>query len=113
MKLFSPAWIALSLALNVALVGLLLVGRTKISPADATSEAAVAVAVAANPPAASSAWTQLDPQDLPALVAQLRERGFPPAMIRAITLAQLQETYLARRRALDPNPTTRPFWKNT
>lgn len=70
-------------------------------------------AASARPAPDAQTWPRLDTTDLASLVARLRAAGFPPAMVRALVLARLNEQYAARRRALDPAAADLPFWKTT
>lgn len=102
--------LALSLAVNAALVVALLLHGT-----DTPSASAVAVNSApptpVKPPSIDShVWSDLKTEDLPALVARLRASGFPPEVVRAIVRAQIDESFAARRKALTANESA-PFWK--
>ena len=105
-----------SLGLNATLLGLLVVGRTqdrRLPAAPAPVKPARATAPTA-PQIDGTVWPTLQGSgDLPALVASLRESGFPPAMVRAIVQAQVMEQFAARHKALDPEADARPFWKST
>lgn len=58
----------------------------------------------------ADAWKTVQSVDLKSLIANLRAAGFPPAVIRAIVAARLDEQYAARRRQIvgDQPP---PYWK--
>jgi hypothetical protein len=99
-----------SLALNAALA-LRWVNRAP-APVVPQAPAPRAVAPAAPPEITPEIWPSLQPDDLPAHVAQLRAAGFPPNIVRAIVTAQLSASFAARRKALDPDADSRPFWKN-
>lgn len=105
-----------SLAFNLALVGVLFAGRnSRNDVSSATLNAAVAAPASpsAIPVAQADTWSKLRADDLPAMVQQLRDAGFPPDVVRAIMAAQLRELYAARIKALDPNADQRAFWKAT
>jgi hypothetical protein len=107
------ALLILSLGLNTALVAVLATGASSRTQ---TSRAVAATPRAAKPKGPvvdATVWPKLNSGDLPSLVARLRETGFPPAMVRAIISAQLQEQFAVRRKALDPDADTRPFWKSS
>jgi hypothetical protein len=57
-------------------------------------------------------WSDLKTDDLPTLVARLRDSGFPPDVIRAIIVGQLNELYAARRKALGFDASSQAYWKN-
>jgi hypothetical protein len=54
----------------------------------------------------------LQTDDLSTLAARLRASGFPPALVRAILAAQIDEQFAARRKALRSADANLPFWKN-
>lgn len=102
-----------SLALNGAIGLLLWQGNRAESEKDTRPVAADNRAPAARAPAIDAeAWSKLETPDLRDLAARLRDAGFPIEVIRAILTAQLTETFAARRKALDPDAASRPFWKN-
>ena len=116
MSAMKPAFIvclAGSVALNVTLLGLMVAGQA--SPA-ARQAPASAKPIASSAPTAPNidekTWSTLRSDDLPAMVSQLRASGFPPDLVRAIMAAHLRESTAARRKALDPDADSRPFWKN-
>lgn len=99
-----------SIALNLLLVGMLFAGRTVVEstpPAGATSTVPKAS------PEKAPSWTDFQTEDLPAMVQNLRNHGFPPHLVRAVTAGRIREMYAARFRALDPNSDSRPFWQST
>lgn len=116
-----PLIIAASLAANAALLAFVFT-RT----ADFTTKSAAAVAAsptlssklsALSPSSAASnpkLWSDLNPAttDLSTLVARLRAAGFPASVVRAIVTAQVREEFAARRKALNPQQSDIPFWKN-
>lgn len=106
--------VAASLGLNAVLLALLALGfREPAAPAVAAVKPTRAAAATA-PIIDATVWPSLQRGgDLPSLVASLREAGFPPAMVRAIVSAQINEQFAARRKALDPDADSRPFWKST
>ncbi|MBL9212705.1 MAG: hypothetical protein JNL92_19745, partial [Opitutaceae bacterium] len=107
-----PLLLAVSLLLNAA-IGLVLVrSRTPESvplpppttPRDATAPV---------PPVVDAeTWSRLETRELPDLIARLRSEGFPPEVVRAIVLAQVNALFAARRQALDPAAGNRPYWKD-
>ena len=56
-------------------------------------------------------WSGLASGDSAALVARLRAAGFPPSLVRAIVAAQVNESFAARRKALQPPKGDSTFWK--
>lgn len=107
-------FLAASLAANVALVGVLAAGalREPAPPAGATEgPAATRAAASLSAPAAAPAdtWTQLHSDDLAAQIQRLRAEEFPPALVRAIIVAQVRERFAARRKALESGADT-PYW---
>lgn len=107
----------LSLAINVILGVFLLRLKNSSVPLTETTlpespAAATSTPKAPLPPKADSILlAALESGDLPALVARLRREGFPPDIIRAIVGAELGELFITRRKELDPEEETRPFWK--
>jgi hypothetical protein len=65
----------------------------------------------APPPIDQHVWPDLQTDDLSALAARLRASGFPPALVRAILAAQIDEQFAARRKALRSADANLPFWK--
>ncbi len=105
-------FIVVSLALNCALVALLVTGRNPPSTTPAPPAPRTAPAVASAPAKIDpDVWPSLQADDLPTLVARLRAAGFPADVIRAIVSARLGEAFGLQRKALDPDEDTRPFWK--
>ncbi len=107
--------VSASLALNGAL-GWLLITSPHSPPPVATdpptsSPPPSATALATQSKIDPDIWPSLQTDELPALVARLRATGFPPDVIRGILSARLGEIFIARRKALDPEEDTRPFWK--
>ncbi len=113
MKTLIRLLIATSLALNIALAVLLFAGRTE--PINAPTAAHPGTNDRAAPAAASdnTGWDRLNTGDLPALVRELRDNGFPPHIVRAIITGRLRDDFTARFRALDPQGESRPFWMNS
>lgn len=111
MKSFLTLLAALSVAANLALVGLLLAGRNS-APEPTAAMSAAAPAATPRPSGADPAtWSTLAANDLPAMVQQLRDSGFPPHLVRALTQARVQEMFAPRFKALRPD-TSAAFWKN-
>ncbi len=111
MKLLIALLAASSLALNLVLVGMLFTGRNattvKTDPSAITATPRGQVASTKDP-----SWTDFKTEDLPAMVQQLRDHGFPPHIVRAVASGRLREVYAARFRALDPQSDSRPFWQS-
>ncbi len=59
----------------------------------------------------ADAWKLLRADDLEAFVANLRAAGFPPAVVRAIVAATLDEQFAARRRQIIGDQPPPPYWK--
>jgi hypothetical protein len=59
----------------------------------------------------ADAWKALRADDLKAFVANLRAAGFPPAVVRAIVAATLDEQFAARRRQIMGDQPPPPYWK--
>lgn len=114
MKNFWPIVFVSSLVLNTALVGVFLAGaRAPLRPsATAAALTVAALPASASPPLDPTVWPRLHPDDdLPALIARLRAAGFPPEIITGLITGLVEEKFAARRRALDPDSASRPFWK--
>ncbi len=110
----APVVLITSLILNATLVILLVVGAAKSRPATITAISKPAAAARAGAPVLDdSVWPSLNSPDLPLLVNRLREAGFPPEMVRAVVSARLQDGYMAKRKAIDPDVDNRPFWKSS
>ncbi len=60
-------------------------------------------------PAAPSTRLPLD--DLPALVSALREKGYPPAVLRALVATLVQKEFEPRYHALRSNSGTPQYWQ--
>jgi hypothetical protein len=104
--------LAVSLLLNAA-IGVALVLPRESTPANATPAPRPAEAAApAAPVVDAETWSRLETRELPDLVARLRREGFPPEIVRAIVLAQVNALFAARRQALDPAAANRPYWKD-
>jgi hypothetical protein len=113
MKTLTRFALTVSLVLNAALITVLVLGSRTDAPDAASLAPGPALLKPAEPEIDANVWPSLHASaDLPALVTRLREAGFPPAVVRAIVSAQLQEQFAARRRALDPAGESRPFWKS-
>jgi hypothetical protein len=57
-------------------------------------------------------WAKLYAEDRHELKVRLAEAGFPPEVVRAMLTAELGQEFAAKRRAIDPEGESRPFWKN-
>jgi hypothetical protein len=109
-------FIVASLAFNAAFAILFLRHSSPgaISPTAATA-AAPSPATQASPTTAApqpETWASLPAAELPSLLADLRAAGYPKETIRAILAALINQQFAARRKALDPDGETRPFWKD-
>jgi hypothetical protein len=106
-KTLLTALLAASLAINAALLF--------IATSGARSHGAPTVRVVSPTPRSPkldrNIWPNLNSGDLPTLIARLRRAGFPPEVIHELVAARINEIFAARRRALDPDADTRPFWK--
>jgi hypothetical protein len=108
--LFSLA-LAASLGLNAVIAYLLLNGGA--ANKDGTpSLTATAIKTAASP-GGPDTWSSLRTDDLAQEIKRLEASGFPPHVIRAIIAAHIREQYAARMKALSPDNSNRPFWKNS
>ena len=104
-----------SLALNLALVGLLFGGRNSepAGPKTRSAPAAAATAPTADKPAADAeVWAGLTSSELPKMTQQLRDAGLPAHVVRAILTAQIRDVFAARRKAIDPGAESRPYWQS-
>ena len=112
--------LALSLAVNVALVVLVL-GRGPRS-ADARSDALAAAGPAARSVSADAAadtaktvdpetWRSLIAGDLAATAARLRAEGYPLSLQRAILAALIAERFAERHRAIASMIDAQPWWR--
>jgi len=115
MRIF-PFLLAGSLAVNAALLALMIIGVASggSSPAASTHAMAPAAkmtaAVDATP--GTDTWARLHTGDLAAQRERLRAEGFPPSVIRSILAAQIHAGFAARRKALDAAGGEVPFWGN-
>ena len=110
-----PLFIAASLVGNALLLGVLFLRSPAVADnakpetknpkfsAPASSQSAVDPAL----------WKSLNTSDLASQTDRLRAAGFPPNIVRAILLAQIRDSFAARRKAIigATNPTSE-FWKN-
>lgn len=83
-------------------------GRPSISVATTAGRAA---GFTADMPRIAGAWSQLQSDDLPALVTRLRAAGFPSRVIRSIVAAQVAESFASRRREIIAQQEPIPFWQ--
>lgn len=112
--------IAASLLGNAALIAVLLFVSPEGTASSSGDSAAAAKSSSTSRPAKAGdtagvnpkLWHDLGDPDLSAQVSRLRAAGFPPAIVRAIIAAQIQENFAAKRKALSPPPSTGEFWKN-
>jgi hypothetical protein len=114
----STLLIGASLALNAALVAVIVVGAAGESADFATG--ATVTATTPNTPASGTAnhatpgldtWSRLRSDNLAAQRDRLREEGFPPALIRTIVAAQVREGFAVRRKALEATQAELPYWR--
>ena len=56
-------------------------------------------------------WSNLQNGDLKTLAERLRSAGFPPAVVRAVVAALVDEKYAAQRKALLAKQDETPFWQ--
>ena len=106
--------LALSLALNIALGGLVLAGFLAPPPAPVSAaKPAAAPAPSSAPAPDAEVWQRLETPAATDLIARLRAAGFPTDVIRAILNARFEEELNGRGKALDPESSRRPFWKNS
>jgi hypothetical protein len=111
MKTPTALLLCLSLAANATLAFFLVRGATRLAPTSAavsSHDAPPRLAATAIDP---KVWPAVETSELPELVTHLRAAGFPTEMVRAIVAAQIEDTFAARRKALDPDAASRPFWK--
>jgi hypothetical protein len=115
-----PFLLMASVAGNLALAFLIVTGTAPgVGNPKATSSDRSRVAAensTANPRAAgdvdAKTWNVLSQgDDEAALVTRLRAQGFPPAVVRAIVLAQINEAFAARRKAITPPKSDTPYWQ--
>jgi hypothetical protein len=106
-KTLLTALLTVSLAINAALLFIVTSG--------ARSHEAPTVRIASplppTPKLDQNVWPKLNSGDLPTMIARLRRAGFPPEVIYELVAARIDEILDARRRALDPDANSRPFWK--
>jgi hypothetical protein len=110
----STLLLAGSIAANAALLALFVAGLLgeKTSNAVANPGSTTAAATKSTTPAASTtAWSALQPRDLPQLADRLRVAGFPPAVIRAMLTEQVKASFAARRSAALRDAPNRRFWE--
>ena len=99
-----------SVALNLVLAGLLLLGSAE-TPPPAPRVVAPRPAPASVSPGPET-WNGLRADDLAAQRDRLRAEGFPPEVVRAILAARIHERLAARRKALEGAQADQPFWKD-
>jgi len=101
--------LAASLALNLAFAVVFGLG---VRPPPVPTAAIAVTPDKPSPPAITAdVWPGLKTADLRALIARLREAGFPPDIIRALIAAEVSDSFAARRKALQPDATRQAFWK--
>ncbi|HUR60483.1 MAG TPA: hypothetical protein VM029_22360 [Opitutaceae bacterium] len=62
-------------------------------------------------PQSPALWSALATDDLPTLIARLRQAGFPASVIRAIVSAQIQKRFAERMNALVRTVESTPYWQ--
>lgn len=133
MKL-SGVFLGVSLALNAALLGFLLLRPGTASPGGASSRTNSSAAgnpshsgaAGASPAgtvahpgtpvgnaALATAATRLNPDDLSGVLAWLRASGFPPRATAAIISQLVSKRFQARQEALNLPNADQPFWKDS
>jgi len=108
----ATAWL---LTVSLAANGLLFLRWQRPAAPTAAPPSSAPPAVA--PPPASEAaaisahtWERLQPHDATAFVAEMRRRGFPPFIMRAIVGEHLHERFADRYRAIATGIDASPFW---
>jgi len=112
MRPFLAVLAAVSLAANLALVGLLFAGRNAAPPSAPAAPAPKVASTSPEPAVDPGAWNAFAAADLPAMIQQLRDGGSPPHLIRGLVAARVQELFAPRLKALRPSATSQTFWKN-
>jgi hypothetical protein len=108
----STLLLAASIAANVALITMLGVGAAQ-SPATAGGSASrrtTATIGTGSTVTDADDWATIRSDDLAAELQRLRAENFPPAMIRAILVAQIRARYAAQRKALEGAQASGPYW---
>ncbi|MEO6568690.1 MAG: hypothetical protein ABIO94_07985 [Opitutaceae bacterium] len=107
--------IAVSLALNVTLLGLLASGlwnsssrKSRGSPRRNANERTAVLAPASIDPAI---WPAMQTDDLATQITRLQAAGFPKNIIYPIISARIDEAFRARFQAIPHEEATPPFWK--
>lgn len=118
--------LTVSVLANVALIALIVSPVSPVEPVaaeNAAGDGAAAVAATATATTGTPAgpintadvnpklWENLSTGDFAALTGRLRAQGFPPAIVRAIVSAAVNESFAARRKALTPAKSPVPFWQ--
>lgn len=107
----SPWLLTGSLAVNVALLALLVAGTLVPPPAAPVVPPAPSTPTAANLALTPERWHRLYSDDLPTLIARLRAEGFPADRISAMVGAHVHQRFAARRQALDAAEANVPYWR--
>lgn len=113
----SPVLVGGSLVLNAALVAVIVLGARGDSAdtsagataAGTTHTRAVAASGSASP--GLDTWNQLQSDDLAVQRNRLRDEGFPASLVRTILVAQVRESFAARRKAIESAPAEQPYWR--
>jgi hypothetical protein len=103
-----------SLLANAALAALLAVrvshGATSTAPTARPS--AITAPPVTSPLADPETWRRLDAAEPADFIAHLRAEGFPPAVIRAMAAAMVDERFRARHQAIaEAAAANRPYWR--
>jgi hypothetical protein len=117
----STFFLTASLAVNAALVAVLLVGATQRNASDANSHAAITAAPAESAGAARTSaapkpavdpetWSQLENVDLRTMMDQLRAAGLPLDLVRAIMAEAVRVQFAPRRAASNARYKEPPYW---
>ena len=112
MKPLVSVLLALSLVGNVALIGLLFACSNAAPDSLPTVPPPIPASASAEPAVDPGTWSSLPVDDVPAMVRQLRDAGFPSHIIRGITASRVQELFAPRFKTLRPSATAQTFWKN-
>jgi hypothetical protein len=107
----SSLLLALSLAANLGLLGIVVAGALNRPAPIAAAPAPATVPPPLVSVTAAGLWLELAADDLPTQRDKLQADGFPPAMIRAILSAQIRAGFAARRKAIESTPADLPIWK--
>ena len=112
-----PIVLAGSLAANVVFVVLQLRPTLLDQPGSRPTtrmahdrETAPQVAISAAATEIAALWHQLKTEDLPTMVARLRAAEFPPAVVRALIVGEVEARFAPRRQNLVRQHADLPYW---